>query len=366
MATGATGGVTFLSNLPPDQFQMNPAAFAAATERQDIPQQTQPYLALGTPIQIRVQNVGVLAMVRLNVQGTLVVGGSGAVTLLPGFPYTLLKRCALNANGQTSMIGASAVSLRARRNRIFRNPAETIENSPPVGVIANGSYAISFMVEVPVSHDFLTGTGWILAQNPATSLTLDITTAAAGDIATVASGGTIAFSGNVLATITTFAVGSVPGPNGQTQQLVPDLTVYHGLLDNRLPLTGAGIFQAPVLRVAGQLVNYSFNLNNAGVAEIAPAALTEVDFKYGGNRQPRVYNPVTMLLEKNQEDYNGPIQVKGLTYTFIDFEADNPSRDVFIPEALVELLAQITIPNSITVNTGAFLTYLLENLYPAV
>ena len=72
MATGATGGVTFLSNLPPDQFQMNPAAFQQATERQDIPQQSQPFLALGTPIQIRMQNVGVLAMIRLNVTGTLV------------------------------------------------------------------------------------------------------------------------------------------------------------------------------------------------------------------------------------------------------------------------------------------------------
>ena len=222
------------------------------------------------------------------------------------------------------------------------------------------------MVEIPVSHDMLTGTGWILAQNPATSLTCDITTAASGDIATVATGGTITFTGTVAATITTFAVGSVPGPNGQTQQLVPDLTVFHGLLDNRLPLTGAGIFQAPVLRVAGQLVNYAFNINNGGIAEIAPLALTEIDFKYGGNRQPRVYNPPSMLIEKNQEDYNGPIQVKGLTYAFLDFEADNPARDVFIPEALVELLAQITIPTTITVNTGAYLLYLVENLYPAV
>lgn len=366
MATGATGGVTFFSNLPPDQFQMNPAAFQQATERQDIPQQGQPFLALGTPIQIRMQNVGVLAMIRLNVTGTLVVGGSGAVVLIPGFPYTLLKRVALNANGQTSMIAAAATTLRARRNRIFRNPAEIIETSPPVGAIANGSYPVSFMVEIPVSHDMLTGTGWILAQNPATSLTCDITTAASGDIATVAAGGTIVFTGTVAATITTFAVGSVPSGNGGTQQLVPDLTVFHGLLDNRIPLTGAGVFQAPVLRVAGQLVNYGFNINNAGVAEISPLALTEVDFKYGGNRQPRVYNPVTMLVEKNQEDYNGPIQVKGLTYTILDFEADNPARDVFIPEALVELLLQITIPPAIAINSGAWLLYVVENLYPAV
>ena len=73
-----------------------------------------------------------------------------------------------------------------------------------------------------------------------------------------------------------------------------------------------------------------------------------------------------MLIEKNQADYNGLVAVRGLTHTFLDFEADNPARDLFIPEALVELLAQITIPNTVTVNAGARFRYLLENLYPAV
>lgn len=365
-ATGAVGGVTFLSNLPADSFIMDPAAFQQATERQDIPQASQPFNGFGSSFNVRLQNVGVLALVKCIFTGTLTVGGTGAVTALPGWPYSLFKRVAFNANGQTSMIGARGHTLRARRQRIFRNPAESIESAPAVGTIANNSYPVQFVVDVPISHDMLSGTGWVLAQNPATSLSLDIAIANQADIFNVAAGGTVALTGTLFTEITTFAVGQVNDGSGRMKTLIPDLTVFHGILDNDIPIVSSGVFEAPLIRPAGQLVNYTFNINNGGASEIDPSALTEIQFRYGGNRQPRVYNPPTMLLDKNQADYNGRIKIGGLSYTYLDFEADNPARDVFIPEALVELLAQFTIPNSVTVNAGAKLTYAIENLYPAV
>jgi hypothetical protein len=366
-ATGAGGGVTFLSNLPADNFVMSPQAFQQATERQDIPQQTLPFGGFGTNLQVRLQNVGVLSMVRFLFSGSLVVTTpTGTVTSLPGWPYTLLKRTAFNANGQTSIIGANGATLRARRQRLFRNPAEVIETAAgAIGTIAAGTYPINFVVDVPISHDMLTGTGWVLAQNPATSLTLDIAFAQVAELLSITGTATAALTGTCFTTITTFAVGQV-NDGGRLKTLIPDLTVFHGILDNDLPLPGNGVFQAPLIRPAGQLVNYAFNINNGGSAEVDPSALTEIQFRYGGNRQPRVYNPPQMLIEKNQADYNGPVKVRGLTYTYLDFEADNPARDLFIPEALVELLAQVTIPTGVTINAGAKFRYELENLYPAV
>jgi hypothetical protein len=365
-ATGA-GGVSFLSNLPPDRFQMNPALFAQSTERQDIPQQTQVFNGLGSNSSIRLQNVGVVAMIRLFFVGTMTTGATGVVTTLPGFPYSLAKRVAFNANGQTSLIQCNGTTLRARRQRIFRNPAESIESSPAVGALAaSTAFPVQFMIDIPISHDMYSGTGWVLAQNPATYLSLDIAWAAATDVFTFA-GGAVAptFTGSVSAMLTTFAVGQQQqGQNGPVT-IVPDLTVFHGLLDNDFGIAGAGIVQAPLIRTAGQLVNYAFNLNNGGASEISPTALTEIQFRYGGNRQPRVYNPPHMLLEKNQADYNGLVAVKGLTHTYLDFEVDNPLRDLFIPEALVELQSQVTIPNAVTVNSGAKLHYIEESLYPA-
>lgn len=366
-ATGA-GGVSFLSNLPPDRFQMNAALFAQSTERQDIPQQSTAFTGLGSTMQIRMQNVGVIALVKLYFNLTFKTGTEGTVTTLPGFPYYLAKRVAFNANGQTSLIQARGTTLRARRQRIFRNPAEYIENAPPVGGLAlNTSYPCAFVIDVPVSHDMYSGIGWILAQNPATYLSLEIAVANLTDIFAVTGKGEIAtFTGTVYAELTTFAVGQTQVGNQGQVTIIPDLTVFHGLLDNVYNFANTGLVQAPLIRTAGQLVNYAFNLSNGGVSEIAPLALTEIAFKYGGNRQPRVYNPPVFIVDKNQQDYNGLVQVRGLTYTFLDFEVDNPVRDLFIPEALVELQAAVTIPNTLGVNANAYLLYEEESLYPAV
>jgi hypothetical protein len=369
MAGGATGAgpVSFLSNLPPDRFVMNPALFQQSTERQDIPQPSQTFNGFGTSTSLRLQSVGVLALVRVYFSGSLVVGGTGAVTSLPGWPYGLARRVAFNANGQTSLISCSGITLRARQRRLFRNPAESLQSAPgiPPGVIANGTYAVTFMLDIPIAHDFFTGVGWVLAQNPSTSLSLDISWAAQSDYLSIASGGTATLTGTIYPMISTFAVGQAQVGDKQAT-VVPDLTVFHGLIDNRFPFASSGIVQAPLIRTAGQLVNYAFNISNGGSAEIAPGALTEIQFRYGGNRQPRVYNPPQMLVEKNQADYNGVVTINGLTHTFLDFEVDNPIRDIFIPEALVELQSQFTIPSSVTVNAGAYVGYIEESLYPAV
>jgi hypothetical protein len=366
MATGA-GGVSFLSNLPPDNFVLNPGLFSQSTERQDIPQQSTAFNGLGSAIQIRMQNVGIIALIKLYFNLKFKTGSEGTVTALPGFPYYLAKRISFNANGQTSLIQCRGTTLRARRNRVFRNPAEIIESAPPVGSLAlSTTYPCVFMLDVPVSHDMYSGIGWILAQNPATYLSLEITFASLADVFAVTGKGAVeSFEGTINAELTTFAVGQTAVGNTQ-KTVIPDLTVFHGLLDNTFSFANSGLVQAPLIRTAGQLLNYAFNINNGGASEIAPLALTEIALKYGGNRQPRVYNPPVFLVDKNQQDYNGPIQTRGITYTFFDFEVDNPSRDLFIPEALVELAAAVTVPATITVNSNAYLLYEEETLYPAV
>lgn len=370
IAGGATGqgGVAYLSNLPPDRFQINPALFEQATERQDIPQATQTFNGFGSSSSVRLQNVGVVALVRVFFQATATIAGTGSITTLPGWPYSLVKRLAFNAQGTNALLAAPGPAFRARRQRLFRNPAEGIASSTgvPAGVVANGAYTIQFFIDVPISHDLFSGTGWVLAQNPSTSLTIDIAWANQADVLTAAGNSTLTWSNaQVYSTMTTFAVGQAQAGN-QTVTVVPDLTTFHGFLESQYAFTASGIIQAPLIRTAGQLVNYAFNLRNGPSAEIAPTALTEIDFRYGGNRQPRQYNPPHMLVEKNQADFNGLVSTNGLTWTYLDFESDNAVRDVFLPENLVELQAQFVIPSSVTVNSGAYVDYVEETLYPAV
>jgi len=365
-ATGA-GGVSFLSNLPPDNYQMNPALFEQSTERQDIPQAQVPFNGFGSTSSFVLQQVGVVALVRLYFTGTLVVGGTGAVTSYPGFPHSLAANVTLNANGQTKIISVRGTTLRARRQRIFRNATETITSSAgvPAGTISNGSYPIAFMLDVPISHDMFSGTGWLLAQNPSTTLSVDVSWANQADVFSIAAGGTVALTGSTQWEVTSFAVGQAMAGNTAVT-VIPDLTVFHGMLDKPTSFAAAGTLQAPLIRTAGQLTAYSANLRNGPGAEISPAALTSIKFRYGGNRIPRDFNPPQMLLQKNMDDYNGLVVVNGLTYTFFDFEVDNPTRDLFLPESLVELQAQFDIPTSVTVNSGAYLLSMQESLYPAV
>jgi hypothetical protein len=140
--------------------------------------------------------------------------------------------------------------------------------------------------------------------------------------------------------------------------------VAPGLIDNTYRITGPGVVAAPLLRTRGQLLDYAFNVNNANVAQIAPTALSEISWIYGGNRTPRQYKPPHQLLESNQDNYNGLIVVGGLNYTYLDFEVDNPARDLYIPEGLVELATRLEIPSSVEVKQGAYLHYVQESLYP--
>lgn len=373
MATGA-GGVNFLSNLPADRFRMDPALFNESTERQDIPQATTSWGGFGSAIQIRLQNVGVVSLVKLYCELTYKTGATAPTGLNPGFPYSIVKRVSFNANGQTSLIQARGTTLRARRNRIYRNPAESVE-AITTSLAASTSYTQTFILDVPIAHDSYTNLGSILAQNPATYLSLEILFASESEVFQGSPTAMTSISGSVYATLTTFAVGQTTVGNQQGVTILPDLTVFHGLLDNTFPFASTGIVQAPLIRTAGQLVNYAMSIYNGTEAtnkipQIEPKSLSEIAFKYGGNRQPRVYTPVGMLLDENQQNYNGLIEIgpsgKKLTYTYLDFEVSNASRDLFVPEALVELQAQIQIPTSVTVNSGAYILYVEESLYPAV
>lgn len=366
MASGV-GGLSFLSNLPPDQFAVMPAVFNQATERQDIPLPSQSFNGFGSETEIRLPQVGVASLVQVYASLSLHTNTftAGSLTLLPGWPYSLAWKASLNANGQTSIIKARGTVLRARRLRMFRNPPDIVQAGPTPGTLSsNTAYSIAFLLDIPISHDMFSGVGWILAQNPQTYLTVNLAWAnEANVIAKTGEAAVSSFTGTISSELTTFAVGQA-NVGGQTKTIVPDLSVLHGILDNTYPITGTGVVQAPLIRTAGQLMYYAFNVNNGGVSEIAPLSLTEASVRYGGNRQPRVYKPTVWLVEKNQRDYNGVLSVANLTFSVFDFEVDNPVRDLVIPEGLVELESQIEIPGTVTVNAGAYLHYVQESLYP--
>jgi hypothetical protein len=370
-ATGV-GGAAFMHNLPPEgTYVQDNAMFNRETEANVVPQEQKAFTGLGgAPIDLRISNIGVLSKIRMVFTGSLVVAGAGTCTATYQWPWNVFKRITLNANGQTSLVSCEGMDLRARRQRLYRNTTDPLVTAPKTtsgtkdpepGVITNGTYPIVLIYDIPISHDDWGLTGSLFAQSDQIYLNWRVTPAAAAELFTLAGGSTATLTGTISSSLTFYDV-----PFSDTQEgrkvLIPDLSWLHGYIATDAPFANTGEVKTPFIRTAGQLLSYSHYVDNGGAAVIDPTALTEMRFEYGGNRRPRVYNPVVQLLEKNVQDYNGRI-LPAAGYSILDFEVDNPQRDLVYPKGVTELLMAAVIANGTTINPNAHIHFVEETLF---
>jgi hypothetical protein len=344
----------------------NPALFAQLTERQEMPQTSVAIKGLGKSQRLLLEKVGVVARIRLLITCSFTPKEEEKATVLPGFPFKLIREIALQANGVTGIIDCAGVVLHQRRMRIYRNPVSAIFKAPVVGAkLKKESIKVKFVVEIPIAHDMMSLIGSLLAQNEETGLSLKINWASEEEIIGGA-GGIEKFEGEVEWASTVFSIGStVVGKDEVT--VLPDLSAFHGLVQSETPLVGTGERRAELIRTAGQLLCYTATvLNKAGGAvELAPEEWSTFKLEYGGNKDPLVWTPATVLLEENADDYDGALVVQGMHFLAIDNEKDNPARDMIIPESLTELRAIIGVPAGFVAENAIILTT-QETLYPAV
>ena len=352
----------------------DPALFASLTERQAMPQTSQPIKGLAKSQRLILEKVGVVARIRLLITATWKANAAEEIFNNPGMPYKLIREIALQANGVTGIIDCAATVLHQRRMRIYRNPVSAITaltTKPGTKYLKAATQTTTFVVEIPIAHDMLSLIGALLAQNEETGLSLQITWASEEEIVT---GGKIeAFSGEVEWASTVFSIGStVVGKQEVT--VLPDLSAFHGLVQSETPLTGTGNRKAELIRTAGQLLCYTATILNkaGGEVQLPPAEWLTFKLEYGGNKDPLVWTPASELLEENADDYDGPLRITGsaaattaLDFLAIDNERDNPARDMIIPESLTELRAVIGVPAGFTPTNAIILTS-QETLYPAV
>jgi hypothetical protein len=388
LAGGAVGkgAASFFLNMPPDgTYVMNVPYFNQETERNDVPQQSFAYTGLGgSRMDQRITNVGILCFIRLVFIGTLTVGGSGAVTANYPFPWNIFKRVTVQANGQTSLMQAEGCDFRARRQRLYRNPAEQIcsTGGAAQGTISNGNYSLVLVYDLPIVHDMTTLTGALFAQSDSNYLSYTIEPALQGDLFTVASGGTVAVTGTIYPQLTYFDI-----PYTDTQQgrmvAIPDLRWLHGFIASNLPFANTGDVITPLIKNAGQLIAFYSYIDNGGAAYINwLSAVDAFRLEYGGNRKPVVWSgpagegPV-FGLEENQRNYNGLLQGgtaggttaaaaaagPGPQYLALDLENDNPDRDLIYPRGVSELQAVAKITAGTTINANAHVHFVEETLF---
>jgi hypothetical protein len=373
------GGAAFMRNLPQaGGYQANDDLFNRETERNDVALQPIAYSGLGgATMEGRIPNNGILTGLNLLFKGTATVAGGGTVTTGYQWPWNLIKRATLSANGQTSLLSAEGLDLRVRRQRIYRNPREELSSAiatdtvgtvqqtgaagnPIPGVVANGTYNLVLEWQLPIVHDDESLVGALFAQSDQNYLSFKLTPPASTDVATLAGGSTLVLAGTIYPTITFFDIPMVSGANGGDLVIVPNLNWLHGYLASDNPYANTGDVRTPFIRTDGQLLAFGCYLDNGGMAQIAPTVLNEIRFAYGGNRKPRIFNPPEQLLSKNVRDYSGLLKPNWIMF---DFEIDNPARDLVYPKGVSELAVEVNIPTGTTINGNARVHFVEETLF---
>lgn len=361
MATGNARSA-YLRNLPSSgDYAIAPERFFQLTERNEMPLNQIKPTSFATSFQARINNVGIISGILLDVTGTVscTIGG-GSLTATANWPWNLIKRIIVSANGQNELIAVEGMDLRARHLRIFRNATDNTSSSS--GTITTGANAVTLMLFIPFAHDETTLIGSLYAQSDETYLNLELTTAAASDVITAAGGATIdSVSLTVTPHLVFYEIPMVSDGN-RSVIVLPDLSQLHSLnyVDN--PFSNTGDVATRLLRSAGQLLCVYLRLDS-GTAGLSPwSDLDEVRWEYAGNQRPRRFNPVRPLRFKMNGDYNGDVNPRAQHYAVLDFEVDNPMRDVVYPKGVIDLQVVTAVKTGTTLS-NAKVHLVAETLY---
>lgn len=343
-----------------------PELFARLTERQEMPQVSAKIPGFASEQKLTIEKVGVVSRIRLLVEATFETKAAEEPTLPAGFPWKLIKKISIEANGVTGIISCSGPALEQRRRRVYRNPVKAIKPVKVGGekLAAATKYTVQFAVEIPIAHDMLSLIGSLLAQNEETQLSVDIVWCSEAEVAAAAKF-VKGLEGTVKWSSTVFSIGSTTIGKEQVTVL-PDLSAFHGLIEKSVPAVAKGEQKTELTRNAGQLLCYVATLLNkpGAVESVSPETWTTFFLEYGGNKKPRVFNPLE-LWEQNADDYDGPVTVEGQHNLIVDNEIDNPTRDMIFPMSLTELRAVVGIAAATVLEEAQIVTS-QETLYPAV
>lgn len=392
------GGSATPSNTPTMTMQgievptssVNPKLFFQLTRRQHAAQTTFTYAGLGLVDHVEMRQTGIVAGVTIKLAGSLVINiGTGTVASTMNWPYNLLKLAKFAANGQSNLINASGQSLKAREfqqrgdlsdsgtaaNIGGASPGTSVTNGSMklrneswgvgqnVSAIANGTYDVELEWWIPIAHDKVTLTGAIFAQTSATNLDLELDWASLTDILTLTGNATATLTATVIAIPELYTIPEV----GNGQVVVPDLSVFHSLIEtrstsigntvNEIRLSGQGVGKQ-LMRIYGQL------WNGAGSGAPVPVNNTnfgQIGWRYGTNDTPEVWpdgRANAMWLEKLTNCDLSSLQ----GFFGIDWVSENAFRDS-VDEGtatelrlVLEVLAAVSLSNPVLKYTQEIMT----------
>src|SRR4051812_35058893 len=176
---------------------VNPPEFFARTRRHTTTERTAAYAGLGNQDVVELRKADILSGIWVKFSGTLTTAvGTGTVATTRRWPYDLLRQARFTANGQSNIINASGLKLKAREYmardvRSDRGVSQTIgaatvttgtlsDSSESWGVgsgqtgITDASRAVELRWFIPVADDRYDLAGAIFAATSSTDLTLTL------------------------------------------------------------------------------------------------------------------------------------------------------------------------------------------------
>lgn len=308
----------------------------------------------GNTDTISLRQTGIIAGLSVKIYGNLTVTpGSGAVGTTCRWPYDLVKRLRISANGQSNIINVSGAKLRARQfmavgdlsdrgvvqgigssspgTQVYQGTQSLASESWGVGqnvtAIGSGTYDVELHFYVPLSWDNVKLLGAIFAQTASTQIELDVDWESSSNLFTLTSNAAVSQAFSMIVEPIAFSIPEVSG-----QIVVPDLSVFHSMIQSNDFTPGSNVESEINLQGQGvgrQLMRAYWQLWSGSTS--VPLALNATNFpgnlgwRYGGNDTPEVYADGRVLRMSNEELFDVDFGSQG--FAIFDFASQWAFRD---------------------------------------
>lgn len=387
-ASAPTAPMVSMQGIAVPQSSVDPTTFFKLTRRLTFQEKAAGFAGLGQTDNFSVLQTGIVSGLSIKFLGTLVVTpGSGTVATTARWPYDLMKACRFSANGQSNLTNCSGLKLKfrdiaARGVLTDRGVTRGMGGASPgtqvsqgtfslsneswgvgsnVTAIPAGTYNVELVWYIPCAFDEVTLTGAIFAQTSATDLNVAIDWALPTDLFTLTGNATAVLTGAYNAAGRIF---SIPESNGQI--VVPDLSIFHSLIqsrytqlasgDNEIRLSGQG--------VGRQLLRLYYQLWNGAPAVPVPLNATNFGqqaWRFGGNDTPEQVADGRHLAFFNERLFDTDISTQW-GFGCWDFAKEFSFRDSIDEGTATELRFLTNITNAVTLSTPA-VEYVQETVF---
>jgi hypothetical protein len=371
---------------------VDPPTFYRYTRRMRFPMRAQTAIAgLGTSDSVQLKKTGVVAGLEVRIGGSVVIGGTiGTTTMSYEWPYNLVKAFKLSANGQSNLIDARGLTIKAwdfigNGDVNDRGVQQRIGNAtakyqgtlslasedwggtgaaanfmaPGLNVAAIATYPIDLTYFIPLAADQVSLVGSIYGQSQATNLNLEIVYSSQAELFSAVGGAaTISFAGVTFDV--TGVVYSIPNVGGR--YVVPDLSQFHQISEFRQGglVSGANEVNLPGTGAGRTLLRLLWNVYSSATPLAMNATnFSDVAWKYGGNDVPETLPNGQKLRALNERQTGCDIGANwGLALW--DFASQHALRDAVDTGSTSDLRIVIGLVSS---PTNGYVQLAQENLF---